>query len=698
MRAFSCRCLLLSAFLGLLVDLSECWPQPTPVVPQADLYVFVVDRSGSISENRLVDPIAKAVSDFIGTLTQESEVRIIFFNQAASPPKVWKGVDLKAKSELYRYFTETFKPQGNTRLYDTVGEVINILKADASRYKRINVIILSDGEDNRSQTYKGWQDLEPLAGPLVQSWQQAYIAWYTLGFPPKDRPSDNGVIHLKEYPNPQELRIAVPPRAQFLASPKKVRPNEEVQFSLISASGVESTQWDFGDGTKIDTQEVSVLHKFTKEGAYTVSAKVVGEGGEDIKIIENLVNVIRIIPLEAKFQWLPKDIRTGEEVAFIDESTGAPEKWHWVVEGIGESDQRLPKFTFTNPGSYVVNLRVEKEAQESEAKLKVEVKPPRPNPDFVCTPTELQIGQAVKLKALQTGQNWKHNWTVAGSITLRGAEVSWEVDQAGLLEVVHQVESPGGMSYTSGHFYVKTPDQPKPPVARFEVSARKGTSPLEIEFKDRSKGEIVSYNYEFGDGQSSDMRNPRHRYDKPGTYRPRLRVVDATGNSARDPGEIEIQLKKPLAPATLWALRIVGAILFWVLLFKPLVLSQLMLPHRGAKLHGSKLDRLRTLASKKRYFWQWFWPRSWILIGYGKKHDVDLSRSASSQGTGTCARIKRRLFSGYNIDEIKSGTVHIVSADPVTGKDRSEPMQGSRALKEGDRFLIGGQKFEWQFK
>jgi PKD repeat protein len=51
----------------------------------------------------------------------------------------------------------------------------------------------------------------------------------------------------------------------------------------------------------------------------------------------------------------------------------------------------------------------------------------------------------------------------------------------------------------------------------------------EIEFRDSSRGSIISWYWEFGDGNTSTSQNPKHTYNKEGTYRVNLTVTDNKG-------------------------------------------------------------------------------------------------------------------------------------------------------------------------
>ncbi|MFZ0451122.1 MAG: M14-type cytosolic carboxypeptidase [Desulfatiglandaceae bacterium] len=59
-------------------------------------------------------------------------------------------------------------------------------------------------------------------------------------------------------------------------------------------------------------------------------------------------------------------------------------------------------------------------------------------------------------------------------------------------------------------------------------SNRERTAPFQVSFEDRSSGNIVSWLWDFGDGQTSTSRNPAHTYSSPGLYSVSLTVTDAS--------------------------------------------------------------------------------------------------------------------------------------------------------------------------
>jgi len=79
----------------------------------------------------------------------------------------------------------------------------------------------------------------------------------------------------------------------------------------------------------------------------------------------------------------------------------------------------------------------------------------------------------------------------------------------------------------------------QPPVANFLWSPLEPLARADISFNDQSSdsgglfggGGVVSWNWDFGDGDSSTAPNPKHEYDKSGQYTVRLTVTDDAGDA-----------------------------------------------------------------------------------------------------------------------------------------------------------------------
>ncbi len=68
------------------------------------------------------------------------------------------------------------------------------------------------------------------------------------------------------------------------------------------------------------------------------------------------------------------------------------------------------------------------------------------------------------------------------------------------------------------------------PVADFAAEPRRGAPPLDVQFKDGSSGQIDGWLWNFGDGSSSTVQHPSHRYTGAGTYTVSLKVTGPGGS------------------------------------------------------------------------------------------------------------------------------------------------------------------------
>jgi PKD repeat protein len=102
----------------------------------------------------------------------------------------------------------------------------------------------------------------------------------------------------------------------------------------------------------------------------------------------------------------------------------------------------------------------------------------------------------------------------------------------GTYTVRYTVYGPLGSDTTTEYDYI-TVGAPEPPLkAEFDSAySQEGLTPLQARFRDRSSGDIVSWQWDFGDGGTSAERSPYHTYLLPGIYTVSLTITDSNGNT-----------------------------------------------------------------------------------------------------------------------------------------------------------------------
>jgi PKD repeat protein len=100
----------------------------------------------------------------------------------------------------------------------------------------------------------------------------------------------------------------------------------------------------------------------------------------------------------------------------------------------------------------------------------------------------------------------------------------------GTYNIILTVTGPGGSSSVTRKITVEDPVV-QPPKAAFASDKTTGDTPLLVQFVNQSTGKITSYNWDFGDTETSIEPNPTHTYTKAGTYKVILTAIGSGGQS-----------------------------------------------------------------------------------------------------------------------------------------------------------------------
>ncbi|MDH4180074.1 MAG: S-layer homology domain-containing protein, partial [Armatimonadota bacterium] len=131
---------------------------------------------------------------------------------------------------------------------------------------------------------------------------------------------------------------------------------------------------------------------------------------------------------------------------------------------------------------------------------------------IIATPAQLFVDTATPDYHLKTGSP-----AIAAGTVL--AEVTDDRDGT---------PRPAGGPYDLGCY--QTEGTPADPTADFSASPTSGVKPLSVTFSDLTTGVPTSWQWSFGDGATSDLRNPTHQYQQAGSYTVSLSVANGLGD------------------------------------------------------------------------------------------------------------------------------------------------------------------------
>lgn len=243
-------------------------------------------------------------------------------------------------------------------------------------------------------------------------------------------------------------------------------------FTDMSTGIVTTRFWEFGDGTTAWANEtLAVTHTYTFPGNFTVSLTA---GNIDAQATKTKTEYIQVSPSgRPPAAWFTASPMSGYGplvVRFTDRTKGTPTAWQWDFGDGNTSTEQNPVYIYATPGTYTPMLTAFNSGGSSAYTSFVWVRTKPVIPTFTPTPT----------------------------ITPRPT----------------------------------IPPIPGfPPIAFFAMNKSVGSAPLTVQFNDMSFRGPTSWEWNFGDGETSTLRNPVHIFAYPGTYPVSLSVENANGRS-----------------------------------------------------------------------------------------------------------------------------------------------------------------------
>ena len=376
---------------------------------------------------------------------------------------------------------------------------------------------------------------------------------------------ENGISESDETNNALTVLVtassaSTTPIANFTADITSGTAPLTVNFTDQSTGSPTSWLWDFGDGT--NTTEQNASHTYTSTGNYTVNLTVSNAGGNDTEVKTKYILVSESLP-GAPVANFTANVTNGTvplTVEFTDISTGSPTSWQWDFnnDGTVDSTEQAPIYTYSTAGNYTVNLTVANAGgNDSEVKTEYivvsEPLPGAPVANFTATPTSGTAPLTVNFTDQSTGTVSSYSWDFNndGNVDSTEQSPSYTYGTAGTYTVNLTVIGPGGSDSEVKTGYIKvTVSSPGKPVAAFSASPASGKTPLTVTFTDTSTGAPTKWKWSFGDGASSTIQNPKHKYSAAGKYTVTLTVSNVKGsNTVTETDYIKV-IAKPVSNFT----------------------------------------------------------------------------------------------------------------------------------------------------
>ncbi|MGV8110124.1 PKD domain-containing protein [Methanospirillum sp.] len=309
----------------------------------------------------------------------------------------------------------------------------------------------------------------------------------------------------------------------------------KVSFTDESSGIINGWSWQFGDGA--NSTEQNPTHIYTKPGTYDITLAVTGpDGTKQVKKEGLVVATYTPIPIRAAFSSLPISGEAPLTVAFSDKSVGDMSSWVWDFGDGSISEEQNPVHIYSKPGIYTVSLLVSGPGGSDVVKKvdMISVLGSDISPELVikADPAEGTAPLTVIFNKSTIGNEVGFLWTFGdGSVSSETNPVHTYFNP-GLYNVSLTIQDEAGNNRTlTKNEFVNVTRPIPPPIALYTSNLTEGNTSCPIRFTDMSKGDITSWLWQFGDGQSATTQDCVHSFTKPGNYTIQLTVYGPGGEN-----------------------------------------------------------------------------------------------------------------------------------------------------------------------
>lgn len=292
--------------------------------------------------------------------------------------------------------------------------------------------------------------------------------------------------------------------------------------------------WDLGNGQK-STDKTPPNQTYTKIGVFPIKLKIKDTNGCEKTMVKNVVIGSPI----SSFQF-PDTVCINSAHTAVNLSSQGFYLWKYDV-GSGQTTSTDPNPTigFPKAGKFTINLKTTSFSGlcSKDTSISVVVEDPKISikslPTYSCgnpTTFNLSVVGNVKIKSY----NWaftQHNPSTAAnpSITYNLKDVQYHRREVFYAGIGVQVTTTNGCVASASLI-----DTIYPVFARFMPDKVEGCAPLKVTFSDStlSREKIVSYAYDFGDGQKETRTTDAdfsHTFNNPGIYKVVLKSTNTLG-------------------------------------------------------------------------------------------------------------------------------------------------------------------------
>ncbi|MHC3130141.1 MAG: PKD domain-containing protein [Candidatus Bathyarchaeota archaeon] len=335
----------------------------------------------------------------------------------------------------------------------------------------------------------------------------------------------------------------IPPVAEFSKSASTVYTSEVIDFDASGSYDIDgyivSYSWDFGDGNT--DSGVTVSHSYVDDGEYSVTLSVVDDDGAVGSKTASII--VKNRPPVADLNTSTAILDKEEIVTFNASGSYDPDgyivDYSWDFGDGNTATGVTASHSYPTSGTYTVTLTVTDDGATDSITATKTVRNRPPVASFTETAEIVDTEETISFDASESsdpdGTIVSYSWDFGDGTKGTGVSVQHAYSQDGSYIVTLTVTDNDGAKDTAEATKMV---HNRSPIASFTESAETVSSGESIDFDGSEShdpdGTIVSYSWDFGDGNTATGVEVDHAYEDDGVYTVTLTVIDdddATGSA-----------------------------------------------------------------------------------------------------------------------------------------------------------------------
>jgi PKD repeat protein len=314
----------------------------------------------------------------------------------------------------------------------------------------------------------------------------------------------------------QQVTVESAPEAAFTLSSSEGCAPFSVQFTNQSSPNATAYAWTFEGGNPATSSEANPSSSWSQSGTYLVTLVVSNAAGSDTATATVTVNDLPVTSFTAQ--------TAGLSVVLTNNSQNA-DSYFWEFGDGNTSTEANPTHNYGTTGTFTVVLKATNECGTTESTTQVEISGSAPIAGFEAGETNGCVPFDVTFTDQSAGNPTAWLWTFEGGDPATSTEQNPKVtySSTGSFPVTLIVTNIYGNDTLTVQNEITAQSVP---TSGFAYLVNQNT----VTFSNQSLN-ATTYNWNFGDGNTSSEASPTHTFAAPGTYTVQLTAANVCGAS-----------------------------------------------------------------------------------------------------------------------------------------------------------------------